>query len=175
MNIRVSGTSSVGPSSGFRPGRRLKLVANLPYSIATPVVANLLASSIVPATMTITIQKELADRIAAPEGSKDYGALSVWVQSQCRVELVRLLGPTVFWPRPKVTSAILQIEVYIRHQPRDLIRLNALDEPAGGSLKMVKRGNSAFVLQYRHRGASRLILHGLYMSGASRRNVRPAT
>lgn len=93
------------------PGRRLKLVANLPYSVATPVVANLLASSIVPATMTITIQKELADRIAAPPGSKDYGALSVWVQSQCRVELVRLLGPTVFWPRPKVTSAILQIEL----------------------------------------------------------------
>jgi 16S rRNA (adenine1518-N6/adenine1519-N6)-dimethyltransferase len=93
------------------PGRRLKLVANLPYSVATPVVANLLASSIVPATMTITIQRELADRIAAPEGTKDYGALSVWVQSQCRVELVRLLGPTVFWPRPKVTSAILQIEL----------------------------------------------------------------
>jgi len=93
------------------PGRRLKLVANLPYSVATPVVANLLASSIVPATMTITIQKELADRIVAAPGSKDYGALSVWVQSQCRVELVRLMGPTVFWPRPKVTSAILQIEL----------------------------------------------------------------
>jgi 16S rRNA (adenine1518-N6/adenine1519-N6)-dimethyltransferase len=93
------------------PERRLKLVANLPYSVATPVVANLLASSIVPATMTITIQKELADRIAAPENSKDYGALSVWVQSQCRVELVRLLGPSVFWPRPKVTSAILQIDL----------------------------------------------------------------
>jgi 16S rRNA (adenine1518-N6/adenine1519-N6)-dimethyltransferase len=93
------------------PGRRLKLVANLPYSVATPVVANLLASSIVPSTMTITIQKELADRIVAAPGSKDYGALSVWVQSQCRVELVRLMGPTVFWPRPKVTSAILQIEL----------------------------------------------------------------
>ena len=60
--------------------------------------------------MTVTIQKELADRIAAAPGIKDYGALSVWMQSQCRVELVRQLPPTVFWPRPKVTSAIIQID-----------------------------------------------------------------
>ncbi len=93
------------------PERQLKLVANLPYSVATPIIANLLASSIVPHSMTITIQKEVADRIAASPGSKDYGALSVWIQSQCRVELVRILSPTVFWPRPKVHSAIIHIEV----------------------------------------------------------------
>jgi 16S rRNA (adenine1518-N6/adenine1519-N6)-dimethyltransferase len=93
------------------PDRRVKLVANLPYSVATPVIANLLSSNIVPHAMTVTVQKELADRIAARPGTKDYSALSVWVQSQCRVELVRVLPPTVFWPRPKVTSAIIQIEV----------------------------------------------------------------
>lgn len=93
------------------PDRRLKLVANLPYSVATPVIANLLASEIVPRAMIVTIQKELADRIMARPGSKDYGSLSVWVQSQCRVELVRTLPPGVFWPRPKVTSAIISIEV----------------------------------------------------------------
>ncbi len=59
--------------------------------------------------MTVTIQKELADRIMAAPNSKDYGALSVWIQSMCRVELVRLLPPTVFWPRPKVHSAIIKI------------------------------------------------------------------
>ena len=91
--------------------RRLKLVANLPYSVATPVIANLLSADIVPDSMTVTIQKELAERITAQAGTKDYGALSVWVQSQCRVELVRVLSPTVFWPRPKVTSAIVHIEV----------------------------------------------------------------
>jgi 16S rRNA (adenine1518-N6/adenine1519-N6)-dimethyltransferase len=48
--------------------------------------------------------------VAAPR-SKDYGSLSVWVQCQCRVEIVRLLPPTVFWPRPKVHSAIVQIEL----------------------------------------------------------------
>jgi 16S rRNA (adenine1518-N6/adenine1519-N6)-dimethyltransferase len=102
--------------------RRLKLVANLPYSVATPVIANLLASPIVPHSMTVTIQKEVADRLAAKPGSKDYGAMSVWVQSQCRVHMVRTLPPGVFWPRPKVTSAIVQIDVdpALRGQIADL-------------------------------------------------------
>ena len=91
------------------PGRRFKLVANLPYQVATPLMMNLLTLDQPPAAMIVTIQKELADRIVAQPGSKDYGALSIWVQSQCRVELVRILPPTVFWPRPKVTSAILRI------------------------------------------------------------------
>jgi len=93
-----------------QPGRRLKLVANLPYSVATPVITNLLASEIPPATMTVTIQKELADRMSAVPGTKDYSALSIWVQSLCRVRIVRILPPTVFWPRPKVTSAIIHLE-----------------------------------------------------------------
>jgi 16S rRNA (adenine1518-N6/adenine1519-N6)-dimethyltransferase len=93
------------------PDRRLKLVANLPYNVATPLVANLLISPIVPRSMTVTVQKEVADRIAARPSTKDYGALSVWIQSQCHVELVRTLAPSVFWPRPKVTSAIIHVEV----------------------------------------------------------------
>ncbi|HEX3655900.1 MAG TPA: 16S rRNA (adenine(1518)-N(6)/adenine(1519)-N(6))-dimethyltransferase RsmA [Pirellulales bacterium] len=91
------------------PGRRFKFAANLPYNIATPILSNLLAENPVPMTMTATIQKELADRIVAQPSTKDYGALSVWVQSQCDAEIVRLMPPTVFWPRPKVTSAIVQI------------------------------------------------------------------
>jgi 16S rRNA (adenine1518-N6/adenine1519-N6)-dimethyltransferase len=93
------------------PGRQLKLVANLPYNVATPIISNLLAGDIVPTTMTVTIQKELGDRIMARPSTKDYSALSVWMQSQCRIELVRVMPPTVFWPRPKVYSAILHIEV----------------------------------------------------------------
>lgn len=91
------------------PGRRLKLVSNLPYNVATPVLSNLLALDAPPRTMTATIQKELADRIVAPPGGKDYGALSIWMQSQCRVQIVRVLPAEVFWPRPKVTSAIVLI------------------------------------------------------------------
>jgi 16S rRNA (adenine1518-N6/adenine1519-N6)-dimethyltransferase len=92
-------------------GCRFKLVANLPYNIATPVLTNLLASGPVPTSMTATIQKEVADRITARPSTKDYGALSIWIQSQCRAEIVRTLPPTVFWPRPKVTSAIIHIEL----------------------------------------------------------------
>ncbi len=91
------------------PDARMKLAANLPYNIATPVISNLLRTPRTPETMTVTIQKELADRILARPSTKDYGALSVWIQSLCDVELVRVLPPSVFWPRPKVESAIIQI------------------------------------------------------------------
>ncbi len=93
------------------PSRRLKLVANLPYNIATPILTNLLAGPLAPYSMTVTIQKELADRLVALPGTKDYGALSVWIQSQCRAEIVRIMPPTVFWPRPKVHSAIVHLVV----------------------------------------------------------------
>lgn len=92
-------------------GRRLKLVANLPYNIATPILSNLLDHEPPPQTMTATIQKELAERIVAQPGCKNYGALSIWIQAQCRVEILRVLPPEVFWPRPKVSSAFLQITV----------------------------------------------------------------
>jgi 16S rRNA (adenine1518-N6/adenine1519-N6)-dimethyltransferase len=95
------------------PERRLKLVANLPYNIATPVIGNLLLAEPVPASMTVTIQKELADRLMARPSTRDYGALAVWVQSLCDVELVRILPPSVFWPRPAVHSAI----IHIVHRP----------------------------------------------------------
>jgi 16S rRNA (adenine1518-N6/adenine1519-N6)-dimethyltransferase len=91
------------------PGRRLKLAANLPYNIATPVLSNLLSTDLRPVSMTVTIQKELAERITAVPSSKDYGALSIWIQCQCDTRTVRILPPTVFWPQPKVESAILQI------------------------------------------------------------------
>ena len=91
-------------------GARYMLVANLPYNVATPIISNLLLENPPPARMVVTIQKELADRIVASPGSKDYGALSVWIQSLCRTEIVRVLPPTVFWPRPKVHSAILRLD-----------------------------------------------------------------
>jgi 16S rRNA (adenine1518-N6/adenine1519-N6)-dimethyltransferase len=91
------------------PGRRFKMVSNLPYNIATPILSNLLAEDTPPQTMTATIQKELAQRITARPGNKDYGALSVWMQAQCRTEVLRILPPEAFWPRPKVSSAFIQI------------------------------------------------------------------
>ena len=84
-------------------------MANLPYNVATPLISNLLALDRPPCTMTVTVQKEVADRIVARPGVKDYGAFAIWIQSQCRAEIVRVLPPSVFWPRPKVSSAFVQI------------------------------------------------------------------
>ncbi len=89
---------------------RFMLVANLPYAIATPLVSNLLHETPTPDVMVITIQKEVGDRMMATPGTKDYGALSVWVQSLCDVQVVRVLPPTVFWPRPKVDSSIIRLD-----------------------------------------------------------------
>jgi 16S rRNA (adenine1518-N6/adenine1519-N6)-dimethyltransferase len=100
---------AVAAQLAVAPTRRWKLVANLPYNVATPIVSNLLREPTPPRTMTVTIQKELGDRITALPGTKDYSALSVWIQSQCRAEVLRILPPSVFWPRPKVSSAFLQI------------------------------------------------------------------
>lgn len=91
--------------------RRFKLVANLPYNIATPVLSNLLLAEHTPHSMVATIQKELAERIVAQPWSKDYSALSVWMQSQCTAEIVRVMPPSVFWPPPKVHSAIIRLVV----------------------------------------------------------------
>lgn len=103
--------------------RVFKLAANLPYNVATPIISNFLRSDVVPGTMTVTIQKELADRLVAKPGSKDYGALSVWVQSLCDVSIVRVMSPKVFWPRPKVDSAI----IHIQHHPERRAAFGDLD------------------------------------------------
>lgn len=91
------------------PDARFRLVANLPYNVATPILSNLLACELPPYSMTATIQKELADRIVAEPGTKDYGSLALWIQAQCDTQIVRVLPPTVFWPKPKVFSAIVHI------------------------------------------------------------------
>ncbi len=88
---------------------RLKLVANLPYSIATPLISNLIASDVPWDEMVVTIQLELGQRFVAGPGSSHYGSLSVWLQSQADVEIIKKLPPTVFWPRPKVNSAIVRL------------------------------------------------------------------
>jgi len=91
------------------PSRRLKLVANLPYNIATPVVSNLVATDIPWERMVVTIQLELGLRMQARPSKSSYGALSVWLQSQCYVKLLNRLPPSVFWPRPKVNSAVVKL------------------------------------------------------------------
>ena len=123
-NVRVLNTDALASKSKLNPdvldnvraglavapGRRLKLVANLPYNIATPIVTNLLVHpELCPSRLVITIQLELAERMRAEPQQEAYGALSILVQALADCEVVRTLPPTVFWPRPKVDSAIVLI------------------------------------------------------------------
>ncbi|MBI2807222.1 MAG: ribosomal RNA small subunit methyltransferase A [Planctomycetes bacterium] len=92
----------------YRP-ERVKLVANLPYAVATPVISNLLIAGVDLERMIVTVQWEIAEKLIARPGTKEYGALAVLVQSLADVEVLRKLGPTVFWPKPKVDSGIARI------------------------------------------------------------------
>ena len=92
------------------PDRVFKLVANLPYSVATPIITNLLVHpEIHPALMVVTIQLELAKRMIAEPSTSDYGSLSILMQALADVSIVRVLAPSVFWPRPRVESAVVMI------------------------------------------------------------------
>ncbi|MDB5308419.1 MAG: rsmA [Gemmataceae bacterium] len=88
---------------------RRKLVANLPYVIATPIVSNILIAGLPVERMVVMVQWEIAERMRAQVGTKDYNAMSVLVQAVADVEVVRKVLPTNFYPRPKVDSAIVKI------------------------------------------------------------------
>src|SRR5207237_10791052 len=87
----------------------LKLVANLPYAVATPVISNFLLTELPFERIVVMVQLEIAERLTARPSTKDYGALAVLVQSLADVELVRRLPPAAFWPRPQVASAIVLV------------------------------------------------------------------
>jgi len=89
--------------------KRVKLIANLPFAIATPVIANLLLSDMPIDRMVVMVQWEHGAKLCAPPTTNHFGALSVLVQSLAFVELIRRVPPRVFWPRPKVDSAIVKI------------------------------------------------------------------
>ncbi len=90
--------------------RQFKVVANLPYHVATPLITNLLVHpALCPALLVVTIQREMADRLCAAPASPAYGAVSVVVQALAEVSIERALPPSVFWPRPQVDSAVVAI------------------------------------------------------------------
>jgi 16S rRNA (adenine1518-N6/adenine1519-N6)-dimethyltransferase len=83
----------------------VKLVANLPYQIASPLLIDLLIAGV--ELLAFTVQKEVAQRLAASAGSDDYGPLSVIAQLLAKVELLRTLPPQAFWPMPKIQSSLV--------------------------------------------------------------------
>ncbi len=94
-------------------GKPIKIVANLPYYITTPIVMGILESGIPVESMTIMVQKEVAGRMQARPGSKEYGALSLAVQYYAEPKVVANVPPNCFMPRPNVGSAVIRL---VRHQ-----------------------------------------------------------
>jgi 16S rRNA (adenine1518-N6/adenine1519-N6)-dimethyltransferase len=91
-------------------GRPIKVVANLPYYITTPIIMGLFESHVPIDSITIMVQKEVADRMQVGPGTKDYGALSLAVQYYARPEIVLKVPASCFMPRPKVDSAVIRLK-----------------------------------------------------------------
>ncbi len=94
-------------------GRPIKVVANLPYYITTPIIMGLFESHVPLRSVTVMVQKEVAERMQAEPGKKDYGALSLAVQYYARPYVAANVPPNCFMPRPKVGSAVIRLE---RHE-----------------------------------------------------------
>ncbi len=125
------------------PEKKLKLAGNLPYSIATPVLFRIFEWRARFSRLVLMVQKEVADRIASAPGSKDYGTLSVWCQLNGRVADKVQVSPEAFFPRPKVRSTVLQIEIF--DQPliadEDLPALRGLVRAAFGQRRKTLSNN----------------------------------
>lgn len=93
-------------------GRPIKVVANLPYYITTPIIMGLFENHVPMKSITVMVQKEVADRMQVGPGTKDYGALSLAVQYYARPYIVANVPPNCFMPRPKVGSAVIRLERY---------------------------------------------------------------
>ena len=97
-------------------GRKAKVVANLPYYITTPIVAELLEKQSSLESITVMVQKEVAQRMQEGPGSKAYGALSLLVQYYAKAELMMTVSSSCFIPKPDVDSAVIRLKIY---EPKD--------------------------------------------------------
>ena len=93
-------------------GKPIKVVANLPYYITTPIIMGLFEKKVNVDSITVMVQKEVADRMKSGPGSKDYGALSLAVQYYSKPEIVANVPPNCFMPRPNVSSAVIRLKLY---------------------------------------------------------------
>ena len=96
----------------YNNGRPIKVVANLPYYITTPIIMGLFESNVPIDNITVMVQKEVADRMQVGPGSKDYGALSLAVQYYASPYIVANVPPNCFIPRPNVGSAVIRLTRY---------------------------------------------------------------
>ena len=104
-------------------GKPIKVVANLPYYITTPIIMGLFENHVPISSITIMVQKEVADRMQVGPGTKDYGALSLAVQYYAKPQIIANVPPNCFMPRPKVGSAVIQL---VRYEERRKTLINGL-------------------------------------------------
>ena len=97
----------------YNSGKPIKVVANLPYYITTPIIMSLFEGQVPVSSITVMVQKEVADRMQAGPGTKDYGALSLAVQYYTEPEIVANVPPNCFMPRPKVGSAVIRLTRHV--------------------------------------------------------------
>lgn len=93
-------------------GKPIRVVANLPYYITTPIIMGILEKHVPVESITVMVQKEVAQRMQAEPGTKDYGALSLAVQYYCEPYIVANVPPNCFMPRPKVGSAVIRLRTH---------------------------------------------------------------
>ena len=98
----------------YNEGKPIKVVANLPYYITTPIIMELFESHVPLANVTVMVQKEVADRMKAEPGTKDYGALSLAVQYYANPYIAAFVPPNCFMPRPNVGSAVIRLDCLSR-------------------------------------------------------------
>ncbi|HAG69713.1 MAG TPA: 16S rRNA (adenine(1518)-N(6)/adenine(1519)-N(6))-dimethyltransferase [Lachnospiraceae bacterium] len=91
--------------------RHIKVVANLPYYITTPVIMKLLEGDVPLESITVMVQKEVAERMCVGPGTKEYGALSLAVQYYSRPVIIAEVPPSCFFPRPKVSSSVIRLDI----------------------------------------------------------------
>lgn len=103
-----------GIADRYNGGRPVKVVANLPYYITTPIIMELFESHVPLANVTVMVQKEVAERMQAQPGTKEYGALSLAVQYYARPYLAANVPPNCFMPRPAVGSAVIRLDCLSR-------------------------------------------------------------
>ena len=109
-------------------GKPIKVVANLPYYITTPIIMGLFESHVPLESITIMIQKEVADRMQAGPGTKDYGALSLAVQYYSSPEIMLLVSPNCFIPKPNVGSAVIRLKSHKYNPVKEILTERADEE-----------------------------------------------
>lgn len=142
--------------------KSVKVVANLPYYVTTPIIAKLLNGNYNFKSITIMIQKEVGERIAAKPSTKEYGALSILVQYYCDIKTIRKVSPSSFFPQPKVESIVIKLDklpqkrVYVKDEKLffKIVReaFNMRRKTLWNAMKSLKLDNKILEKVFEHSG-----------------------